>query len=49
MKKISFLVILTLFLALVVTGATGSEVYSQAGAPRARITLSPPFGSLFRF
>ena len=44
MKRLSFLVILMLLLTLVVVGAPADKVYSQVGAPNARITLSPESG-----
>ena len=43
MRRLSFFVILTLLLTLVLAGTTADEVYSQARAP-ARITLSPTSG-----
>lgn len=44
MKRLSFLAILMLLLTMVLVGATADEAYSQAGAPRPNITLTPESG-----
>jgi hypothetical protein len=44
MKRLSFLVVLTLLLTLILVGATADEAYPQAGRPRPSITLTPESG-----